>query len=184
MRSCSRGRTEPASEPAALLAARAMNCEGEGEKPCNRCPSCLQFLSGNSPRLLLIQPEDGSIKVDVIRKVIERVSLRPDAGHLCVIIDQADRMNESAQNALLKTLEEAPDYAVFYLLTAKPSSLLTTIRSRCAMFRFAPLDDETVVDALVQRGIPQIRQRKRRARQPVPSAGDEHSGGRFVSADV
>lgn len=155
---------------AALLAARAMNCEGEGEKPCNRCPSCLQFFSGNSPRLLLIQPEDGSIKVDVIRRMIERVSLCPDAGHLCVIIDQADRMNESAQNALLKTLEEAPDYAVFYLLTAKPSSLLTTIRSRCAMFRFAPLDDETVVDALVQRGIPQT-QAKETAREAAGSIG-------------
>ena len=133
---------------AALLAARAMNCEGEGEKPCNRCPSCLQFLSGNSPRLLLIQPEDGSIKVDVIRRMIERVSLRPDAGHLCVIIDQADRMNESAQNALLKTLEEPPAYVIFILATTEVHKIPITILSRCQRYDFRRISIDTIADRL------------------------------------
>lgn len=138
---------------AAKIAARALNCEGTGEKPCNECPSCLQFLSGNSKRLIEIEPEKNLIKVEVVRDLIEKIHLRPDSGYLCVIINHADRMNESAQNAFLKTLEEAPEYAVFFLITDRPSSLLPTVHSRCAAVRFAPLADETVREALAELGV-------------------------------
>lgn len=139
---------------AALLTARAMNCQGMGERPCNECPSCKQFLSGNSPRLLEVAPEKGSIKIEPIRDLIERIYVRPDVGYLCAIIDEADKMTNSAQNAFLKTLEEAPEYAAFFLLTEKPASLLPTIRSRCAMIRFAPLQEDMVREALENMGIP------------------------------
>ena len=151
---------------AALLVARALNCEGKGEKPCNACASCLQFLSGNSPRLIEIEPVRNSIRVEAVRDLIEKVHLRPDGGHLCVIINHADRMNENAQNAFLKTLEEAPEYAVFFLITSKPSSLLPTIRSRCALVRFAPLADETVEEALLEMGVDRAE-----ARQASAEAG-------------
>ena len=141
---------------AALLTARAMNCEGAGEKPCNVCPSCLQFLSGNSPRLMTIAPEKNTIRVEQIRAMIDQIYIRPDSGRVCVIIDDAHLMNESAQNALLKTLEETPEYAAFFLITDKPSSLLPTIRSRCAVMRFAPLSDAEVEEALVSMGTDRV----------------------------
>lgn len=142
---------------AALFIARAMNCEAKGERPCNVCPSCLQFLSGNSPRLMVIAPEKNAIKVEQIRAMIDQIYIRPENGLFCVIIDDAHLMNESAQNALLKTLEETPEYALFFLITDKPSSLLPTILSRCAVMRFAPLTDAEVEEALVSKGIDRIR---------------------------
>lgn len=142
---------------AALLLSRAINCASSLDKPCNLCPSCLQFLSGNSPRLILIEPKKNQIKVETIRELIEKVHMRTDEGKLCVIIDEAEKMNENAQNALLKTLEEAPDYVVFFLISEKPGVLLPTIRSRCAMFRFAPLSDGDVKQVLEENGIDEIR---------------------------
>lgn len=164
---------------AALLMARAVNCDGTGEKPCNVCPSCRQFLSGNSPRLIEIAPDGNSIKVDEIRKLIEKIHLRPESGFMCVVIDQADRMNEAAQNALLKTLEEAPEYALFFLVTEKASSLLPTIRSRCAFIRFAPLTDETVEQRLVEMGIGET-QAHQAARNAAGSIGKAY---RLLSDD-
>ena len=141
---------------AAELCARAMNCRDAINPPCNKCPSCLQFLSGNSPNLIRVKPEKNQIKVDPIRDVISKVSLKPNEGRLAVIIEDADKMNENAQNALLKTLEEAPEYAVFFLIAEKAGVLLPTIRSRCQMFRFAPLSNEEVKSGLMHLGISEI----------------------------
>ncbi len=138
---------------AAELCARAINCAGSSPKPCNRCASCLQFLSGNSTRLISVSPEKSAIRVDAVRDIIDRINLRPAAGRLCVIIDDAHLMNENAQNALLKTLEECPDYCVFYLITDKPDALLPTIRSRCSRYRFAPLGDDEVSGILTGLGV-------------------------------
>ena len=145
---------------AAHLLARSMNCTGLGEKPCNACPSCLQFLSGNSPNLIEIFPEKNTIKIGAVRdEILKKISLRPDAGKLFILINEADKMNENAQNALLKTLEEAPEYAVFVLLTDKAGALLQTIKSRCALFRFAPLAEEDVYEILLNNGVDEKRAR-------------------------
>ncbi|MBQ4156811.1 MAG: DNA polymerase III subunit delta' [Clostridia bacterium] len=139
---------------AALLVARSMNCTGAGEKPCNACPSCLQFLSGNSPNLIEIKPEKNLIRIGAVRDdILKKISLRPDTGKLFILINEADKMNENAQNALLKTLEEAPEYAAFILITDKPGALLPTIRSRCALYRFAPLNEEETAEILIQNGV-------------------------------
>ncbi len=138
---------------AAELCARAVNCTGESTKPCNACASCLQFLSGNSTRLISVSPEKSAIRVDAVREIIEKINLRPASGKLCVIIDDAHLMNENAQNALLKTLEECPDYCVFFLITDKPDALLPTIRSRCSRYRFAPLGDNDVAEILAEMGV-------------------------------
>ena len=146
---------------AANLLARSMNCTGFGEKPCNACPSCLQFLSGNSPNLIEIFPEKNTIKIGSVRdEILKKISLRPDSGKLFILINEADKMNENAQNALLKTLEEAPEYAVFVLLTDKAGALLQTIKSRCALFRFAPLTEEEVYQILLDNGIDENRARE------------------------
>ena len=140
---------------AAEWSARAINCEATGERPCNVCPSCLRFLSGNAPELIRLSPdaESSFIKVDAIRALIDVLSVKPDRGYKCVIISPADRMNDAAQNALLKTLEEAPPYAVFFLITESLSRLLPTIRSRCAVMRFAPLSTDEVYTYLIGEGI-------------------------------
>jgi len=139
---------------AAFLMARGINCTGGGERPCNECHSCRQFLTGNSPNLIFVEPEKNAIRVSTVREeIIPKVHLKPDSGNICVIIDSADKMNENAQNALLKTLEEAPEYAVFFLITDKPASLLPTIRSRCVTFRFSPLPPEDVAEILTARGV-------------------------------
>ena len=139
---------------AALLLARSMNCTSSSEKPCNACPSCHQFLTGNSPNLIEVFPDKNVIKVEVIREgIIKKIHLKPDSGTMVVVINDADKMNESAQNALLKTLEEAPEYASFILITDKPGALLPTIRSRCAIFRFAPLNEEDTVSVLMNEGV-------------------------------
>lgn len=139
---------------AARLLARSMNCTGSGEKPCNLCPSCLQFLSGNTPNLIEIEPEKNVIKIGQVRdEILKKIALRPDSGKMFILIHEADKMNENAQNALLKTLEEAPEYAVFILLTDKSGALLPTIRSRCASFRFAPLNEEETAGILINNGV-------------------------------
>lgn len=139
---------------AAKLLARSMNCTGSGEKPCNLCPSCLQFLSGNTPNLIEIEPEKNVIKIGQVRdEILKKIALRPDSGRMFILIHEADKMNENAQNALLKTLEEAPQYAVFILLTDKSGALLPTIRSRCASFRFAPLNEEETAAILINEGV-------------------------------
>ena len=138
---------------AALLVARAVNCLGSGVKPCNCCRSCVQFLNETSPNLYVVKSSGGDIKVDEIRTLIDKAEMKTERGKKCFIIRDADRLNESAQNALLKTLEEAPDYALFFLITSKPAKLLPTIRSRCMVLRFTPLPEETVVQYLVKTGV-------------------------------
>ncbi|MBQ3761757.1 MAG: DNA polymerase III subunit delta' [Clostridia bacterium] len=138
---------------AALFQAKALNCTGSGKKPCGVCPSCLRFSDSNAPELIEIRPEKNVIKVDVIRDLIKEVSLRTEGRIKCVVFYEADRMNEAAQNALLKTLEEPPAYVVFYLLTQRVESLLPTIRSRCTLLRFSPSSESEVASMLVSRGV-------------------------------
>lgn len=91
----------------------------------------------NHPDLIRIVPEK-SIKIEVIREVIRRLSLRPVAGdRLVVVIEDADFMTEGSANALLKTLEEPPSYVLFLLLTTAPEKLPSTIRSRCQRINFS-----------------------------------------------
>jgi DNA polymerase-3 subunit delta' len=102
----------------------------------------------------MIEPGDtGSIKVDQARAAIERSAYRPFEGRRrVVIVDDADAMEASAQNALLKTLEEPPSSSVFMLLTSRPDMLLPTVRSRCIRLRFVEdvkveVDEEARDDA-------------------------------------
>ena len=103
------------------------------EGPCGVCPACLKIREGNHPDVIRVVHEGPDvIKVDDIRtQVTDTVSVRPYYGKRTVyVIDDADLMNPQAQNALLKTLEEPPEYAILLLLAADPSQLLPTVRSR------------------------------------------------------
>jgi DNA polymerase-3 subunit delta' len=104
--------------------------------------------------VLVIEPGDsGAIKIEQIRDMVDRAAYRPFEGkRRVVIIDEADALVVAAQNGLLKTLEEPPSASIFILLTARPDVLLPTVRSRCPVLRFRPLNAGDVAIALVARG--------------------------------
>ena len=144
---------------AAALFAQALLCKGE-DRPCGVCPACRRFLSGAHPDVRYVRPEKNVIKVDAIRDLIEYLSLRPyEGGKHIAIIEQADRMNASAQNALLKTLESPVGDVMFFLLSDSPGGLLSTILSRCQTVRFHELSVEQCAQVLEGRGIPAERAR-------------------------
>lgn len=147
----------------ARLMAQHLLCAGD-EKPCGACPSCLQVAEGNHPDVIVVSPgnplspdvERGrkGIPVDEIRYVLSLVGQHTfTGGRRVVIIEQADKMNPPAQNALLKTLEEPLAGTIFLLLTDSPELLLTTIVSRCRALKLHPWDDAVLMRVLRAQGV-------------------------------
>ncbi len=103
---------------------------------------------------MVVEPGDsGSIKTEQVRECVERAAYRPFEGRRrVVIIDEADSLVVTAQNALLKTLEEPPSSSMFILVSARADSMLPTVLSRCPRLRFRPLSSSDVTDALIARG--------------------------------
>lgn len=129
-------------------------CERGEAEPCLSCHSCKQVLSDNHPDVKILIPEKPNIiKVDEVRKqIINDIEIKPySSAYKIYIIPAAERMNPAAQNALLKTLEEPPAYAVILLLCSSPSLMLDTIVSRCVTLELRPLKDEQVCDFLMKR---------------------------------
>ena len=132
--------------------AMTLQCEEQGTEPCGRCASCKKALSGNHPDIIYVSHEKaGTVSVDEIRdQVVNDVAIRPYEGRYKIyIIDDASKMTPQAQNALLKTLEEPPAYAVILLLADNVDSLLPTILSRCVMLRLAPVSDREIKEFLM-----------------------------------
>jgi DNA polymerase-3 subunit delta' len=118
----------------AALFARRLLCIEPGEMPCGHCHSCHLFEAGTHPDYQCVDPEEPgkAIKVDAIRKLINDLSLKPQyGGYRVFVVDQAEQMNLSSANALLKTLEEPAEQTVILLITHRPSRLPPTILSRC-----------------------------------------------------
>ncbi len=137
----------------ARLFAQAMVCAGP-DKPCGVCPACKRFLAGSHPDVHVVRPEKKSIGVDEVRALIDALALRPyEGGRHIVIVEQADKLTPSAQNALLKTLESPSGDAMFFLITDAPGALLPTIVSRCQTVRFSDLSVEDCAGVLQRRGI-------------------------------
>jgi len=144
----------------ALAVAQALNCLAPTSTAafeidaCGACAACTRIARGVHPDVLIVEPGDnGSIKVDQVRELIDRAAYRPFEGRRrAVIIDEADALVTAAQNALLKTLEEPPSRSVFTLVTARPDALLPTVRSRCPRLAFRPLPAHDIAAALVARG--------------------------------
>lgn len=137
----------------ANLLVQALFCTGE-EKPCSACPACKRFLSGNHPDVRTVRAKGKSISVEEIRNLIDYLSNKPyEGGYHAVVVEDADRMTVSAQNALLKTLESPAGDTVFFLLTDAPSSLLSTVRSRCVPVRMPVLSREMCREVLLRHGV-------------------------------
>ena len=121
--------------------AMALQCEGEGTRPCLLCRSCKQAVDHNQPDIIYVSHEKpNTIGVDDIRTQINNdIVIKPYSSRYKVyIVDEAEKMNQQAQNALLKTIEEPPAYAFFILTAEQPDSLLQTVRSRCTKFALEP----------------------------------------------
>ncbi len=147
----------------ARLMAQHLLCTGE-RKPCGSCPACIQVREGNHPDVITVAPGKplspevkagmAGIPVDEIRYVISLVGQHTFVGgRRVVIIERAEKMNQPAQNALLKTLEEPLAGTVFLLLTESPELLLPTIVSRCRALKLHPWPDETVLKVLRAHGV-------------------------------
>ncbi|NMS90421.1 DNA polymerase III subunit delta' [Clostridioides difficile] len=107
----------------------------------------------NSPDYVLIKPDGNSIKIAQIRKLQSDIVIRPHKDYKIYIINNAEKMTVEAQNALLKTLEEPPNYAIIILVTNNKESLLETIKSRCDIIKFSPIPMEDLKNYLIDTGI-------------------------------
>lgn len=127
---------------------KALLCESRNS--CGTCQSCIQIDSGNHPDVIYVTHEKAGITVDDIRdQVNQSVFVKPySSDYKVYIIDEADKMNAAAQNALLKTIEEPPAYAVIILLSNNKESFLETIVSRCVVLNFGPLKESQVREYL------------------------------------
>ena len=139
--------------------AMALQCENRQDvEPCGECHSCKQALSGNHPDIIFITHEKpGTIGVDDIRRQINTdVAIKPYSGPKKIyIVSEGEKMTVQAQNALLKTLEEPPEYAVILILTDNVNTLLPTILSRCVVLNMKPVRDAQIKEYLMENmGIP------------------------------
>jgi DNA polymerase III subunit delta' len=151
----------------ALELTRALNCrERQGFEGCGKCAICKRITSislppaddkdandriiwSDLPDVGVIRPSGRFIKVGQMREVEREANFRPFEGDARVfIIDEADRLNDASSNALLKTLEEPPPTSHIILVTSRPTALLTTIRSRCQIIRFSPVENDEIAELL------------------------------------
>ena len=136
----------------ARLLAAAMECEGK-DRPCCACAACRKALSDIHPDVITVDtPERKTVPVERIRALQADAYIRPNEGARKVyLLPRAQALTESAQNALLKLIEEPPPYGVFLLITDNPEKLLPTVRSRCQLLRLSPLSPAQALPALQER---------------------------------
>lgn len=123
---------------------------------CGECADCVQFVSGNHPDVVYVKPSKKTgYGVDDIRKqVLDTVNIKPYQNQYKIyIIASADLVNPQAQNILLKTIEEPPKYALFFLTTENKQKLLETVLSRCSQLKVHPLSDEEMAEFAQKRGL-------------------------------
>ena len=152
------GEKNSGKEFIAKIFASALQCEKTGislgmAEPCGECHSCIQMAGKNQPDVIYVTHEKpGSIGVEDIRSQINGdVAIKPYSSPRKVyIINEGEKMTVQAQNALLKTLEEPPEYTVILILTTNMESLLPTILSRCVALNMKPVRDSQVKKFLME----------------------------------
>lgn len=131
----------------AALFAKALQCEEGKAQPCGKCHSCIQADSKNQPDIIWVEHEKvGSIGVDDIREqLIGDIQIKPyHSRYKIYIVDEAEKLTVQAQNTLLKTIEEPPEYGIIILLTTNADIFLQTVLSRCVRIDFKPISDALV----------------------------------------
>lgn len=154
----------------AQLLAAAILCRGEN-RPCGVCPACRKIADNAHPDYITVDdPEKKTVPVELIRQARADIYVRPnESDHKIYLFPRAQDIGLPGQNALLKVLEEPPEYGVFLLLTDNPEKLLPTVRSRCTELRLSPLPRPVLLDAL-RRSCPD-------AEEDVLTAAAQRSGG-------
>ena len=133
--------------------AMALQCENGGADGCMECHSCKQAMSHNQPDIIYVSHEKPNIiGVDDIREQLNNdIAVKPySSKYKIYIIDEAEKMNPQAQNALLKTIEEPPAYGIILLLTTNADKFLQTIRSRCITLDIKAIKDEVIRSYLLE----------------------------------
>ena len=134
----------------ALEFAKKLLCLTPNEENC-RCKACIEFDSNNNPDFMMIEPQDGKVKIDQIREMQRKVAEKPIVSDNKVyIIDDSDTMTSEAQNCLLKTLEEPPEYVTIILICSNEDNMLSTIKSRCTRIHFENLEISEVKEYIKQ----------------------------------
>lgn len=133
--------------------ATTLQCEKKDGNPCGMCKSCIQAESGNHPDIIWVTHEKVSIGVDDIRNQVNNdIAIKPySSPYKIYIIPDGEKMTEQAQNALLKTMEEPPHYAVILLLTENVNSFLPTILSRCVTLQLKPVAPQLIKKHLMEK---------------------------------
>ena len=147
----------------ARLLAAAILCR-EPDAPCLQCRVCRKVLDGKHPDFITVDdPEKKTVPVDLIRQARADIFVRPnESDHKIYLFPRAQDMGLPGQNALLKVLEEPPEYGVFLLITDNPERLLPTVRSRCVELELQPLPEDVLLRAL-RRRFPQAEEETLRA---------------------
>lgn len=126
--------------------AKKILCLENAEEDC-LCKSCTCFNGGNNPDFYCINEEGATIKIDEIRSLTEKVIEKPIVSNRKVyIINDCDKMTPEAQNCLLKTLEEPPEFVVMILISSNENVILNTIKSRCMSIKFKNISDDLLLD--------------------------------------
>ena len=135
-----------------LLSAALVCSAGTENAPCGRCSGCKKAFGGIHPDIIPVWDGERDINVSQVRALRADAYIRPnEAARKVYVLEQAQNMNESAQNALLKLLEEGPAYAAFLFLTDNIAALLPTVRSRCETLNLSPVSLEEAQDYLLAR---------------------------------
>ncbi len=132
--------------------AMTLLCEEKGIKPCMKCHSCIQALTNNNPDIIYISPDKPTtLSIDYIReRLVNDIGIKPYSySHKVYIVEDAQLMNVQSMNAILKTIEEPPEYAVIMLLTTNAESMLQTVLSRCVILNMEPLKKDVVKNYLM-----------------------------------
>lgn len=137
----------------ARLLAAAMECSHGQKRPCLQCAQCKKIMAGTHPDFVTVdEPDKKSLSVKLVRQACADLYIRPNEGAKKIyLFPRAQDLNPQSQNALLKCIEEPPEYGAFLLLAEHAERLLPTIRSRCAELRLSPLPEETLEKALAER---------------------------------
>src|SRR5690606_21903294 len=132
--------------------AAALQCERTSDPGCGACHACRTVLAGSHPDVSLVSTTETFIRVDRARELALTAATRPSTGRWRVlVVEDADRLNEQAADALLKSLEEPPPRTVWVLCAPTADDLIVTVRSRCRHLQLGTPPVEAVADLLVRR---------------------------------
>jgi DNA polymerase III subunit delta' len=137
----------------ARVLCKTLLCKNPDESgPCGTCVSCHKLESGNHPDFHYFSADGLYFKIDQIRQIIHQASLKPvESSWKIFLLEDVDYMRDEAANAFLKVLEEPPGQTIFFLISERSEVLLPTIRSRCQIFEFQPLQPEEIKQWLIKK---------------------------------